>query len=176
MNYTMKSIKQHIFERLVLSKKSEKLPYIKELFKCIDDYNPDDYEMFGDIKFEYNGKVYEGLCEVYGFDSTQVKGGRVSTAVVFMDDDNANELRKDSTFSRLPIEVEKEFTKLTNLPDKITKMHVWTYNEYITDINHGGVGSCVHEDNVEEFIDWLKYFTEYTGKKFYSYDRSFYLK
>lgn len=176
MNYTMKSIKQHILERLVLSKKSEKLPYIKQLFNCIDDYNPDDYEMFGDIKFEYNGKVYEGLCEVYGFDSTQSKTGRLSTAVIFMNEYSASELRKDTTFSRLPIEVEKEFAKLNNLPDKITKMHVWTYEEYITDINHGGVGSCVNKDNVDEFIDWLKYFTEYTGKKFYSYDKSFYLK
>ena len=55
-------------------------------------------------------------------------------------------------------------------------MHVWTYDEYVEDINHGGVGSCVNKDNVDEFIDWLKYFTEYTGKKFFSYDRSFYVK
>lgn len=176
MNYTMKSIKQHILERLVLSKNSEKLPYIKELFKCFDDYHPDDYEMFGDIKFEYNSKVYEGLCEVYGFDNSQSNTGRTCTAVVFMDEDSANELRKDSSVSRLPIEVEKEFAKLNNLPDKITKMHVWTYDEYIEDINHGGVGSVVNKDNVDEFIDWLNYFTEYTGKKFYSYDDSFYLK
>ena len=174
----MKSIKQHILERLVLSKNSEKLPHIKELFKCIDDYNPNDYEIFGDIKFEYNGKVYEGLCEVYGydFDSKQPSSKRQSTAVVFIDDDSANELREDTTLSRLPIEIEKEFAKLNNLEDKITKMHVWTYEEYVEDINHGGVGSCVNKENVDEFIDWLKYFTEYTGKKFYSYDDSFYLK
>lgn len=172
----MKTINNFLLERLVLSKNDEKLPYIKQLFNCIDDYNSNDYEMFGDIKFEYNGKVYEGLCEVYGFDSTQLKSGRLSTAVIFMDEDSASKLRKDTTFSRLPIEVEKEFAKLTNLPDKITKMHVWTYDEYITDINHGGVGSCVNKDNVDEFIDWLKYFTEYTGKKFFSYDRSFYVK
>ena len=149
MNYTMKSIKQHILERLVLSKSTKNLPYIKTLFKCIDDYNLNDYEMFGDIKFEYNDKIYEGLCEVYGFDSTQVKNRRIGTAVVFMDENNANELRKDSTFSRLPIEVEKEFAKLNNLEDKITKMHVWSYEEYIKDINDGGVGSCVNKDNVE---------------------------
>ena len=172
----MKSIKQHILERLVLSKKSEKLPIIKPLFECFDDSFPDEYEMFGDIRFEYNGKIYEGLCEVYGFDNRHGKNGRLCTAVVFIDEDSANELRKSSLFSRLPIEVEKEFDKINNLPDKITKMHVWTYDEYIADINHGGVGSCINKDNVDEFIDWLKYFTEYTGKKFYSYDDSFYLK
>lgn len=176
MNYTMKSIKQHILERLVLSKNSENLPYIKPLFECFDDSFPDDYESFGDIKFEYNGKIYAGLCTIYGFTSTRANKDRVCTVVVFMDDDSAGELRKNSTFSRLPIEVEKEFGKLNNLPDKITKMHVWTYDEYITDINHGGVGSCINKDNADEFIDWLKYFTDYTGKKFYSYDKSFYVK
>ena len=174
----MKTINKFLLERLILNKNTEKLPHIKLLFECIDDSNPDDYEMFGDIKFEYNGKVYEGLCDVYGyhFDSTQSNNSRICTAVVFIDEDSANELRKDSTFSRLPIEVEKKFAKLNNLQDKITKMHVWSYDEYIDDINHGGVGSCVNKDNVDEFIDWLKYFTEYTGKKFYSYDDSFYLK
>lgn len=172
----MKQINNFLLERLVISKKDKKLPYIKPLFKCSDDYHPDEYEMFGDIKFEYNDKVYEGLCEVYGFDSTQSNSGRICTAVVFMDETNANELRKDSSVSRLPAEVEKEFAKLNNLQDKITKMHVWTYEEYIEDINHGGVGSCVNKDNVDEFIDWLKYFTEYTGKKFLHYDDIFYLK
>ena len=172
----MKTINNFLLERLVLSKNVEKLPYIKILFECIDDSNPDDYESFGDIKFEYNGKVYEGICQVYGFSSSQSNNGRVCTTVVFIDSHSLNELRRDSTFSRLPLEIEKEFAKLNNLPDKITKMHVWGYDEYIEDINHGGVGSCVNKDNIDEFIDWLKYFTEYTGKKFYSYDESFYLK
>lgn len=177
MNYTMKSIKQHILERLVLSKSTKNLPYIKPLFKCIDDNNSDDYELFGNIKFKYNDKIYEGLCEVYGygFDNKQLNNTRKSTVVVFIDENDANELRKDTNLTRLPIEIEKEFAKLNNLEDKITKMHVWSYDEYIKDINDGGVGSCVNKDNVDEFIDWLKYFTEYTGKKFYSYDESFYL-
>lgn len=172
----MKTINNFLLERLVLSKNGENLPYIKTLFKCIDDYNPDDYEMFGNIKFKYNDKIYEGLCEVYGFNSRLSNNRRKCTAVVFLNEDKANELREDTTLSRLPAEIEKEFAKLNNLEDKITKMHVWTYDEYINDINHGGVGSCVNKDNVDEFIDWLKYFTDYTGKKFYSYDQSFYLK
>lgn len=171
----MKTIKQHILERLVLSKENNKLPFIKSLFRCDDDSIDGDYEMFGVISFEYNDKVYESICELYAFDNTMLNT-RSCTLIMFANEEDTEELRKETKNSRLPYEVEKQLSKLTNLPDKITKAHVWTFDEYITDINDGGVGTCVNKDNVNEFIDWLKYFTEYTGKKFYSYSPSFYIK
>lgn len=170
----MKQINNFLLERLVISKKDKKLPYITQEFICEDIDHSDEYELFGKIGFEYEGEVYNGLCEVYGFDSLTFK--RTCTCVIFLDEDSVNKLRKDTALSRIPVEIEKQLASITNLPDKITKAHVWNYTEYIEDINHGGVGSCVNKENVNIFIDWLHFFTDFTGKKFLHYDDIFYLK